>query len=139
MVTVGATVYPAPGFVILKLLRILLVSSKTATAVALIPPTGAVEIATIGVEVYPAPSAVIVKSITPLDTVSIDAVAAAPTPLPLTNVIFGGVKYPEPAFVRIISFTACAPLLVVVIATAVASTPPAGAGVMNTEGGVKYP
>ena len=139
MVTVGATVYPAPGFVILKLLRILLVSSKTATAVALIPPTGAVEIATIGAEVYPPPSAVIVKSITPLDTVYIDAVAAAPTPLPLTNVIFGGVTYPEPALVSIISFTACAPPLVVVIATAVASTPPAGAGVMNTEGGVKYP
>ena len=105
----------------------------------MIPPTGAVEIATVGVEVYPDPSAVTVKLITPLDTVSIDAVAAAPTPLPLTNVTFGGVVYPEPALVNNISFTACAPLLVVVIATAVASTPPAGAGVMNIDGGVKYP
>ena len=95
--------------------------------------------ATTGVDVYPDPSAVIVKSITPLDTVSIDAVAAAPTPLPLTNVTLGGVVYPEPAFVNIISFTECIPPLVVVIATAVASTPPAGAGVMNIDGGVKYP
>ena len=49
-VIVGGTVYPAPAFVI-RTSNIEL-DVVIATAVASVPPTGAVEIATVGAEVY---------------------------------------------------------------------------------------
>ena len=84
-------------FVILILLRILLVSSKTATAVALIPPTGAVEIATIGVEVYPdPPSAIVIDAILPscsFNTAVNCASVVADPPLGTSEGMF---LYPKP-------------------------------------------
>ena len=58
IVTVGATVYPAPGFVsnisCTEYASPILV--VIATAVAFIPPDGAVEIETVGIPMYPLPS-----------------------------------------------------------------------------------
>ena len=64
----------------------------------------------------------------------IPQVAAAPVPPPPLIVIVGATVYPVPALVSKISDIEVMLFLVVVIATAVASVPPAGAVVIATVG-----
>ena len=71
------------------------------------------------------------KSIIPKVDCSPAAVAAAPTPPPPVIVTNGGVVYPAPAFVSKILSIENIPALVVVIATAVASTLPTPKGAVE--------
>ena len=79
IVTVGATVYPAPAF--LSLISDIVLSARrltSATACIVLFPV----IVTTGFDPYPIPLFVIVKSTIPKFVNSTAAVAAAPTPPP---------------------------------------------------------
>ena len=72
----------------------------THSAIAFVPPEGAVDIATIGLVEYPTPPLTISNGLRePDDTI---AVAIAPEPLELTIVTDGITVYPIPGFIIII-------------------------------------
>ena len=96
-------------------------------------------------DVYPSPSSDIEILPIPAALVTRTEVAAAPTPnvvepIPaiveekLLIVIVGATVYPEPGLMSNISLTENTSATDVVIATAEAFTPPAGAGVIETVG-----
>ena len=99
----------------------------------------------VGFLAYPLPLEAMLITPIPAESVTRTAVAAAPTPYDvdptpviveeaLTIVIVGVTVYPAPGFVSSISLTDCDPNTEVVIATAVALTPPAGAVDIDTVG-----
>ena len=90
IVTVGATVYPAPGFVnsICLTENTLLTLVVIATAVASIPPTGAVDIETFGVLVYPDPSSFRIILRTYPEVVVTPKVAVDPMDINCSDVIY---------------------------------------------------
>ena len=101
-------------------------------------------------DVYPDPSLDNIEILPiPAELVTRTEVAAAPTPNVLNQylqlltstliVIVGATVYPEPGLISNISLTENTSATDVVIATAVAFVPPAGAGVIETVGVFVYP
>ena len=108
----------------------------TAVAVTPVPDNGPL-IVMIGGTAYPRPLSVIVISETVVPP--IEHVAAAPVPPPPLIVIVGGTVYPAPALVNSNLKIDCTFTILVVIATAVAFVPPAGAVEIATVGVLVYP
>ena len=138
-VIVSPPVYPAPALEILTALTVPAVA--TTDPVAVIPVPVGPENVTDGVVLYPAPPLVTV-TIPILPVVAIPTVTATPTPPPPTKTTSGGERYPAPGFViriSLIDLDVVIPVLLVVIATAVASMPPDGAEEIATVGVLVYP